>query len=223
MGARGHLSLCGLAFVAACAAVRPPAEAPPPPPANPVVYVRTSAAVVQADGAERVRVVHGSGFLVGSGARVVTCRHVVDLAGGRVEVVLDPGTAREATCDARVVAFDAGGDLALLTLDRPPAGVAGLPLAEEPPRPGCAVRAVGYAQHGGWREAAGHVTRVLPANGTGTLKGRVETDAEVVAGQSGGPLLSEDGTVYGVIVERERAHSRAVPVDYLRRRLAQWR
>lgn len=203
-----------LLLLGACAAV--PRPEPPVVHRNPVVKVLFTA---RRGGA--VRFARGSGFVVDGAGHVVTGHHVVDARGWpdtSTRVVIDGETSYA----ARVVAFDSGGDLALLRLHPVPRGPAPLRLAADPIRPGRPVRVQGYPGGGAFVERTGTIEVLLPADRTGVRKARLKGAIEVAQGNSGGPVLDEHGAVLGVVVEKNGAHAYAVPSDYLRRRFTQW-
>src|SRR5262249_14549325 len=109
---------------------------------------------------------------------------------------------------ARVLLRDPERDLALLQADRLPPGVNALPLAATPAGPGDRVWALGnrYDSNALWVLAGGYVRtcRTLKdgyfsggkqlARGARVLEARVPVNE----GDSGGPLLNEQGEVVGV-------------------------
>ena len=134
----------------------------------------------------------GSGFIIRADGLIVTNRHVI--AGARtVQVKLADG--RE--LPAKVVGADAATDVALLRVDAgtlPPLRLgssADIAVGE-------AVIAIGNPFGLGQTVTAGIVSargRTLEAD---PYIDFLQTDAAINAGNSGGPLLSTDGTVIGV-------------------------
>lgn len=143
------------------------------------------------------RVITGSGFVVAP-ERVITNAHVV--AGVSEPVVTFPEGEPLA---AVVVAFDPATDLAVLTvpgLQRSP-----LPIAQEAPSTGDEAAVLGYPNNGPLRSSGVRV------RGLHELLGRDIYDDESAArevvslrgnirpGNSGGPVVSPDGAVHGVV------------------------
>ncbi|WP_083258885.1 S1C family serine protease [Halodesulfurarchaeum formicicum] len=137
----------------------------------------------------------GSGFLYDR-RHVVTNAHVVQGATD-LTVQFSDGAWRTGT----VVGTDPYTDLAVVRVDSVPNGVEPLPLAESVPRPGQPVAAFGSPfglqgtiTHG----IVSGVNRSMRVNGGFSVPDTVQTDAPVNPGNSGGPLVSMDGTVVGV-------------------------
>lgn len=156
----------------------------------------------------------GSGFVVAP-ERVVTNAHV--LAGVRDPLVLVPGTDRK--LPAQVVLFDPTTDVAVLAvpgLDRPPLGF------RDDVAAGVDAAVLGYPAGGPLRSGAARVRAELRLRGQ-DIYGAQEVTREVVSirgtvrqGNSGGPLVADDGRVYGVIfasslTDRETGYALAVP------------
>jgi S1-C subfamily serine protease len=218
------IRLLPLLGFAACASPTGPGRDPVEH-ARPVVRVRFTARRPAGAGtaALEVRRALGSGFVLDAAGHVVTSHHGVDLRGfhdATYMIVVDEGATTERTYPARLLHHDVGGDLALLALIPPYGTLAALPLAERAAR-GEPVRALGYPRHAAFRETRGTVIAIRPA--TRFRSAMVEADAPVAVGNSGGPLVDSAGGVVGVVVRSNGHVLHAVPVDYLRRRLRQWR
>ncbi|HEX6953281.1 MAG TPA: MarP family serine protease [Agromyces sp.] len=155
----------------------------------------------------------GSGFVVAED-RVVTNAHVV--AGVDEPIVHPPGGSPVA---GRVVAFDPDNDLAVIATDGlgvAPLGLAGPPAAEQD------VAVVGYP-FGGPLEirparvmASGPLT--ISVSGETSSRDVVTLAADVDQGNSGGPVLTGDGLVGGVIFAKSQTVDNvgfAVPVGTL--------
>jgi S1-C subfamily serine protease len=155
----------------------------------------------------------GSGFVVADD-RVVTNAHVV--AGVDDPIVHAPGRPPAA---GRVVWFDAENDLAVIATDGlgvTPLGLADPPAAEQD------VAVAGYP-FGGPLEirparvmASGPLT--ISVDDTTTSRDVVTLAADVDQGNSGGPVLTGDGLVGGVVFAKSQTVDNvgfAVPVDTL--------
>src|SRR5215210_4858708 len=144
----------------------------------------------------------GTGVVLTSGGEVLTNYHVVE--GATAISVTLATTGR--TYPASVVGHSATSDVALLQLE----DASGLPTAtldDDSVALGDAVTAVGNAGGTGTLTAAdGRVTDLSSSITTASegsvasesLRGLIETDADVVAGDSGGPLLDAEGEVVGI-------------------------
>lgn len=146
----------------------------------------------------------GTGVVLTSDGLVVTNNHVVE---GATEITVTIGTTGE-TYTAEVVGTDATADVAVLQLQ----GASGLTTValdddEDGVAVGDAVTAVGNAEGGGVLLAAdGTVTgldesittQAEGASSGESLTGLIEVDADVVSGDSGGPLLDDEGEVVGI-------------------------
>ena len=139
----------------------------------------------------------GSGWVVSPG-RVVTNAHVVaGMAAPRVRV---QGTWR--SYDSRVVVFDPRRDLAVLDVRglRAPALREGDQLGR-----GDGAVVAGFPLDGPYRLDPARVRTVLSARGSdiygapGTVREVYSLYARVEPGNSGGPLLSRDGRVVGIV------------------------
>ena len=145
----------------------------------------------------------GSGFVVAED-RVVTNAHVV--AGIETPLVELPG---EPARDGRIVYFDPVDDLAVIAVD---VDAAPLPL-DDALAPGGVGAVQGYPHGGPFSTvpagvlATGTIS-VPDIYGTGGSPRSVHTlDADVQPGNSGGPLLTEEGAVAGVVFARDTARA----------------
>lgn len=122
---------------------------------------------------------------------VVTAAHVV-------------GTERDASVEwdgsryrASVVTVDERADLARLRVADLPATA--LAIAPDAPTPGATANAIG-APGGALSVTRGIVSAVVRRQGVEYI----QTDAAINKGNSGGPLVDEDGRVLGIVVAKER-------------------
>ncbi|HEV7194439.1 MAG TPA: MarP family serine protease [Pedococcus sp.] len=174
--------------------------APPDPAVAETAGVRRAAAsVIKITGVASAcnRGQEGSGWVVSPG-RVVTNAHVV--AGMPSATLRIHGTGRSYT--GRVVIFDPRRDLAVLAVPGLPAD----PLRQGPDlQRGQSGVVAGFPLDGPYRLDAARVRDVVQARGS-DIYGQQSTSREVYSlyaqvrpGNSGGPLLSTDGRVVGVI------------------------
>ncbi|WP_157413521.1 MarP family serine protease [Agromyces allii] len=154
----------------------------------------------------------GSGFVIAPG-RIVTNAHVV--AGVDEPVVETPGLAARS---GSIVAFDADLDLAIIAVDGLDA--AALPVTDA--AAGADVAVAGYPFGGPLELRPGRVMSVgsvtfREADGTST-RNVMTLAADVDHGNSGGPVLTGDGTVAGVVFAKSEAVDNvgfAIPVSTL--------
>jgi S1-C subfamily serine protease len=145
----------------------------------------------------------GTGIVISSDGVILTNNHVV--AGATAITVTDIGNQKQYR--AAVVGYDRTQDIAVLKLD----GASGLTtatLSSTPATAGQQVVAIGNAGGtGGTPSAVGGVVSALNQSITASdessgsseqLTGLIEVNADIEAGDSGGPLLSTGGQVLGV-------------------------
>lgn len=153
----------------------------------------------------------GTGFAIHPDGLLVTCAHVVEDAN-QLSVVINgrdvPG---------QVVAIDSQNDLALVRVEYEFKRVIGL--NDELPELGVTCRAIGFP-------LAGDMLGEKVKMSTGTIVGddirmnerRLQIDATVNPGNSGGPVVGDHGELFGVadsimVMEQTQDVSFAVPVD----------
>ena len=155
----------------------------------------------------RSYVCSGSGFFVSPRGHVITNQHVVGDAT-TVRVVIESGTAAQRIGEADVIKRDREADLALLRTDLVPDGWLVLADAKDPTETE-RVWALGFPlglrfAHGKQGPAisitAGTITSLR--RGRSGQVDRVQTDAAISQGNSGGPLIDATGAVIGVAVTR---------------------
>lgn len=174
--------------------------APPDPSAAQTAGVRDAAAsIIKVTGVAAAcnRGQEGSGWVVAR-ERVVTNAHVV--AGMETATLRIHGTGRSYT--GRVVLFDAKRDLAVLSVPGLPAE----PLRQGPDLArGDGGVVAGFPLDGPYRLDPARVREVVNARGSdiygspGTSREVYSLYAQIRPGNSGGPLLSTDGRVVGVV------------------------
>lgn len=161
-----------------------------------VEAVRTSTVKIISDGCGRVA--SGSGFVAGDGL-VVTNAHVV--AGVPKQVVED----RRGTHNATIVVFDPETDLAILRTSR----LAGkpLPILRTPLARGGRGAVLGFPGGGAFTSEPGAVLASFDSLAGRDIYGNSDTvrrqvyqlKAKIRSGNSGGPFVTPDGKVAGVV------------------------
>lgn len=135
----------------------------------------------------------GSGFIINPDGLIVTNNHVVKDAH-RITVTMDDGQ----TLPAKVVGTDPKTDIALLKIDAQKA----LPYVElgnsANAQPGEWVIAIGNPFGLSETVTAGIVSAVGRNIGAGPYDQFIQVDAPINEGNSGGPLLTQDGKVIGM-------------------------
>lgn len=143
----------------------------------------------------------GTGMVISSGGLVLTNNHVIEDSTAITVTVAATGRAYP----ARVVGYDTAGDVALLQLQGA-SRLATVPIGNSSSaRVSQAVVALGNAEGGGTiSAAAGQVTgldqTVTASSEAGstaseTLHGMIQTNADIVSGDSGGPLAGPGGVI----------------------------
>jgi putative serine protease PepD len=140
----------------------------------------------------------GTGIIVSSDGEIITNNHVVE-GTESVRVRLNGTTA---PITAKVLATDAGNDMALIKLENAKGLTAATFADPASIAVGDPVVAVGYALalDGGPSVTAGIVSalnRTL-TDSNGALNGLIQTDAAISSGNSGGPLINLNGQVIGI-------------------------
>jgi S1-C subfamily serine protease len=170
---------------------------------TPVVQAsRTS--VVKIEGRGCGGIVEGSGFVAADGY-VVTNAHVV--AGVASPFIIDSGGSHRATA----VLFDPNLDVAVLRAT----GLTGTPLSlhADAMASGTSAVALGYPGGGDFTASPAAIIDRFTATGRNIYnQGQTNRDvygikADIVEGNSGGPLIAKDGSVVGVIFARSTTYS----------------
>ncbi|MFF3690030.1 MarP family serine protease [Streptomyces sp. NPDC002187] len=171
------------------------------------------------------KVLEGTGFVFDK-RRVMTNAHVV---GGVDEPTVQIGGEGK-LYDAKVVLYDWERDIAVL--DVPDLKARPLQFTESDARSGDSAIVAGFPENGSYDVRSARVRGRINANGPDIYRrGTVRRDvyslyATVRQGNSGGPLLTTDGKVYGVIFARsldDADTGYALTVDEIRKDIAQGR
>jgi len=156
------------------------------------------------------RMQYGCGFLIDGRGWIATSNHVVASATTAAQVSFADGTTSGL---AGVVATSAEHDLAIVKLERPPAELRILDISyQDTPRLGSQVFAFGHPYNADFSLSKGIVSRVLttadllsgsPQQVVAAMKAPqdlvwIQHDAKISPGNSGGPLLDDEGRVIGV-------------------------
>jgi S1-C subfamily serine protease len=143
----------------------------------------------------------GTGMVINAGGLVLTNNHVIEGSTKITATVASVGRTYRAT----VVGYDKTGDIALIQLQNA-SGLTTVPIGNSSSaRIGRTVVAMGNAGGRGTITATpGHITRLdqtITASDKGssttseTLHGMIQTNADIVPGDSGGPLASSAGVI----------------------------
>jgi S1-C subfamily serine protease len=143
----------------------------------------------------------GTGMVVNADGLVLTNNHVIEDSTKIAGTVASTGNSYTAT----VIGYDKTGDIALIRLQNA-SGLTTVPIGNSAAvRPGDTVVALGNAEgHGTMTATPGHVTalnQTVTASDEGsstsaeTLNGMIQTNADIVPGDSGGPLASSAGVI----------------------------
>nr|WP_239641888.1 trypsin-like peptidase domain-containing protein [Haloterrigena salina] len=138
----------------------------------------------------------GTGFLYGDG-HVITNAHVVGTAQN-TQLRFDDGTWVTGEVSGR----DVHSDLAVVSADSTPDSATSLSFAQDRPVIGQEVVAIGNPYDLDGTVTTGIVSgtdRLIPSPSGYRIPDAIQTDAAVNPGNSGGPLMSTDGTVVGVV------------------------
>jgi S1-C subfamily serine protease len=143
----------------------------------------------------------GTGMVINARGLVLTNNHVINGSTKITATVASTGTTYPAT----VVGYDKTGDIALIQLQNA-SGLATVPIGDSASvRAGTAVVALGNAEgRGAITAKPGQVTALNQtitasedemSTASETLRGMIQTNADIVPGDSGGPLASPAGVI----------------------------
>ncbi len=163
------------------------------------VYQRDSSGVVSIKAVTSEGEDSGTGIVLDDKGLILTNDHVV---AGATSIVASPGKSSKVTRTATLVGEEANQDLALIRID--PTGLSLKPLnlvSSSSVQVGDAVYAIGNPYGLDETLTRGIVSalgREIAAPDGAKITGALQTDAALNPGNSGGPLLNEQGEVIGV-------------------------
>lgn len=163
------------------------------------IYQRDSAGVVAIRAVTAEGEDSGTGIVLNEQGLILTNDHVV---AGASNIVAGPGTSSKVTRTATLVGEEANQDLALIKID--PSGLSLKPLnlvSSSSVEVGDSVYAIGNPYGLDETLTRGIVSalgREISAPDGFKITGAIQTDAALNPGNSGGPLLNEQGEVIGV-------------------------
>jgi serine protease Do len=196
------------------------AASPTPSLSFAALYAREQSGVVRIETLSCTAAGIGTGFLL-SPTLVATVNHVI---ADEAMVSLIDGQQRTT---GMVIGADPSHDLALVRADRPLAGYH-FTFAATRAQIGDQVGAIGFPIGGPITFTRGDVSgldRNINVNGT-ALTGLLQTDTAINPGNSGGPLISQEGTVVGLVDAAQRNATGigyAVPAGQAIPAMRQWR
>jgi serine protease Do len=152
---------------------------------------------------EEAKITTGTGFFVTPEGDFVTNAHVIEKCE-KVLVKTDDGSV----VDARRTAMDTANDLALLKISKSPTKPANLRFGI---RLGESIAAFGFP-HSDILSTSGNFTlgNITATNGIGDDSRYLQISAPVQSGNSGGPLLDQNGNLVGVVSSKLNALKVAV-------------
>jgi putative serine protease PepD len=163
------------------------------------IYQRDSAGVVSIKAVTQDGEDSGTGIVLNEEGLILTNDHVI---AGATSLTVNAGGATNTTRPATVVGEEANGDLALIHVD--PSGLGLKPLklvSSSSVQVGDSVYAIGNPYGLDETLTRGIVSaldRQISAPDGAKITGAIQTDAALNPGNSGGPLLNEQGDVVGV-------------------------
>jgi putative serine protease PepD len=163
------------------------------------IYQRDSSGVVSIKAVTAEGEDSGTGIVLNNEGLILTNDHVV---AGATSLVAGPGKSSSVTRPAKLVGEEANDDLALIKID--PSGLNLKPLnlvSSSSLQVGDPVYAIGNPYGLDETLTRGIVSalgREIAAPNGSKIEGAIQTDAALNPGNSGGPLLNEQGEVIGV-------------------------
>ena len=175
------------------------------------IYKRDSPGVVSIAAASTARADKGTGIVLNDEGLILTNDHVVQ---GATAIEISVNGSSSVTRDASLVGEEANSDLALIKVDPGGLGLKPLKLASaKSVEVGDQVYAIGNPY--GLEETltkgiVSALNRTISAPDGANITGALQTDAALNPGNSGGPLLNDQGEVVGVNSQIASAQSSSV-------------
>lgn len=143
----------------------------------------------------------GSGFFIRADGLVLTAYHVVDIMGQNDDAYRIVGVnAADERYELSLIGFDAYADLALLQADLVGREPEHLPLSYTEPKVGSSILAIGNSNGDFLAPRTGNVMKLdVQARRADFASGTLELSARLAQGDSGGPVLNDQGEVVGVV------------------------
>jgi putative serine protease PepD len=163
------------------------------------IYQRDSAGVVAIKAITSEGEDEGTGIVLNDKGLILTNDHVIK---GATNLTVDASGSSHKTTSAKIVGVEANQDLALIEVD--PSGLGLIPLAlasSSSLKVGDTVYAIGtpYGLEETFTKGiVSALDREIAAPDGAKITGSIQTDAALNPGNSGGPLLDEQGEVVGV-------------------------
>ncbi len=163
------------------------------------IYQRDSAGVVAIKAVTRAGEDEGTGIVLNDKGLILTNDHVIQ---GATSLTVDASGSSNKTASAKIVGVEANQDLALIQVDPSGLGLTSLTLASSSSlKVGDTVYAIGtpYGLEETFTKGiVSALSREIAAPDGAKITGAIQTDAALNPGNSGGPLLDEQGEVIGV-------------------------
>jgi S1-C subfamily serine protease len=147
----------------------------------------------------------GTGFVVDKEGNILTNAHVVDENGQRadsVSIVFNKGGSETQRVEGTLVGVDVGSDIAVIKVDPNGVSLKPLPLGDsDKVAVGEPVVAIGNPLGFDFSISSGIVSatgRSMQADNGQTIPNVIQTDAAINKGNSGGPLIDNQGKVIGI-------------------------
>lgn len=147
----------------------------------------------------------GTGFVVDKEGNILTNAHVVDENGQRadsVSIVFNKGGSETQRVKGTLVGVDVGSDIAVIKVDPNGVSLKPLPLGDsDKVAVGEPVVAIGNPLGFDFSISSGIVSatgRSMQADNGQTIPNVIQTDAAINRGNSGGPLIDNQGKVIGI-------------------------